>query len=396
MTVAVESALTEDAYYERAWAMVPALRERAGEAERLRHVPAATIDEAGAAGFYGIGAPRRVGGAGLEFQPILKIARILAHGCPSSAWTILFLINHVWFVSKFPLAAQDEAFAGRNHVLVTAPMAIPGRAVAVDGGYRLSGRWAYASAVMHAEWAIVRAAIDGDESRRPYAVLVPMREVTLHDTWHFSGMAATGSHDISAEDVFVPEHRFIEFASFAAEDCPGARVNDDPFVRYPIGGPVSGPTIATLAIGIAERALEIFRERAERRQVAYGGGLQRLHPATHARYANACSMVDAARALLDTSTRHVSDTYGSGGHLSLEAQAAIKINSAKATEIARDAMTVIIDGSGSSVFSLADELGRYKRDMDVVKAHLTADWDGVATPMGSILMGNEPPPGAFF
>lgn len=398
MTVTRETATetAEEAYLERAWAMVPALRERAAGAERMRRMPPESLAEAVAAGFFEMFAPRRIGGQGLELQAVLKVARILTHGCPSSAWTIMFLINHVWFVSKFPPEAQDEAFAGRTHVLVTAPMAIPGRAVRVDGGYRVSGRWAYASAVMHAEWAIVRAAIDGDETRRPYAVLVPLRELTVHDTWHVSGMSATGSHDISGDDVFVPDHRFIDFAAFASEDPPGAQVNDDPFVRYPIGGPVSGPTVATLAIGIAERALELFRERAERRTVAYNGGPQTLHAPSQVRYARASATVDAARALLDEGTRFVSETYVAGGRLTLEEQARVKINSAAATEMARDAVTTIVDGSGSSLYRLEDELGRYKRDIDVVAAHITADWDAVAAPMGSILMGNEPPPGSFF
>src|SRR3978361_1385706 len=100
--------LTEAVLLARREAVVPRLRERAAETEQLRQLPQATIDEALATGFLGAFRPQHYGGAGLGLSALANGARILAHGCTSSAWTLVFLAQHVWMVGKMPEPMQEE------------------------------------------------------------------------------------------------------------------------------------------------------------------------------------------------------------------------------------------------------------------------------------------------
>jgi alkylation response protein AidB-like acyl-CoA dehydrogenase len=127
---------------------VARLAERAQEAEKLRRLPPATIDDLNASRFTGLLLPVRYGGSQADFPAILDPVRRMAHGCASSAWTIGFYALHNWVLALFDERAQDEAFATRPF-LAPAPLAPTGRGVPTNDGVRLTGRWSWATGVMH-------------------------------------------------------------------------------------------------------------------------------------------------------------------------------------------------------------------------------------------------------
>src|SRR4051812_7407089 len=93
-------------------AMVPALRERAIETERLRRLPQATLDDAKNSGYLSAFRTRHFGGPGLGLSALANGARIMAHGCASSAWVLVFLAQHTWMFAKANLLLQTELLAG--------------------------------------------------------------------------------------------------------------------------------------------------------------------------------------------------------------------------------------------------------------------------------------------
>ena len=95
-----------------------------------------------------------------------------------------------------------------------------------------------------------------------------MADVAVEDVWHTAGMRATGSNAIVAEDVFVPAHRVVAIREFVSEDNPGVALHDEPVVAYPL---VPSLTVfaASVAVGSAERVVELYREQLVRR-VLYG------------------------------------------------------------------------------------------------------------------------------
>ena len=103
-----DGSLTEQLLLARMEELLPKLRERAAETERSRQLPQVTIDDALATGFVGAFRPRAFGGSGLGLSALANGARIMAHGCTSSAWTVVFLAQHAWLAGKMPIATQSE------------------------------------------------------------------------------------------------------------------------------------------------------------------------------------------------------------------------------------------------------------------------------------------------
>jgi 3-hydroxy-9,10-secoandrosta-1,3,5(10)-triene-9,17-dione monooxygenase len=89
---------------------VSRLAERAQDAERLRRLPADTIDDLKASGFTELLVPARCGSQA-DFPAILDPVGRMAHGCASSAWTIGFYALHNWMLALFDERAQEDAFA---------------------------------------------------------------------------------------------------------------------------------------------------------------------------------------------------------------------------------------------------------------------------------------------
>ena len=85
--------------------------------------------------------------------------------------------------------------------------------VPVDGGWRVTGRWPWASGSMHAQWAACGIHMKNEQGEMVNLglSLMPIGELTIEDTWFMAGMKGTGSNTIVAKDVFVPEHRFLPY-----------------------------------------------------------------------------------------------------------------------------------------------------------------------------------------
>ena len=212
-----------------AWAtsMVEPLRSRAAAAERERELPAATIEEASAAGFIKLLLPSELGGPGLGLDTVAEATRTLANGCVSSAWTLSFLTLHNWFIARGPRELQTAVFADRGVAHIPCPLAPTGTARPVDGGFVVSGRWEWATGIQHADWVMVNTLIAHDDGPpEPRFVVVPRDEVEVDDVWHTSGMRATGSHTVHVEDLFVPRERTISSGDFRSTEPPGAALSD--------------------------------------------------------------------------------------------------------------------------------------------------------------------------
>jgi alkylation response protein AidB-like acyl-CoA dehydrogenase len=367
--------------------LVPALEARAGEAERLRRLPDATIADAAAADVFSMLVPEVQGGAGLELASIAQATRTLAHGCVSSAWTLSFFALHNWLLAKFEPQLQRELYANRSWVLVPAPLAPTGTFAEVDGGYRVSGRWEWATGVMHAEWVMVHAFGSGARGPTTRFCLVPVSQAKIEDVWFTSGMRATGSNAVVLEDVLVPAHRTLEGRRLMRPS--GGPVD---FARYPTL-PVLAFVAAAPALGAAERAVELFRGRVRERVLTYSLGERQLdQPAAQIRLSAALATVRAARANWEAAmAAFVAAAASPDGARPLD-HAAARLAAAHTVRLAREAIATVCDGSGASVYFDSSPLQRLQRDVEVLKGHVVFDWDRTAELVGRLELGFEPRP----
>ena len=122
---------------QRAEALVPVLRERAGKAEELRRLPDETIEDLHRSGLFRILQPRRVGGSELPFRSIVELGSVISRGDGSTGWVWANLAAHHWLLGMWPKQAQDEIWGESPDNLIGSALIFP-RGRATPGARRLS------------------------------------------------------------------------------------------------------------------------------------------------------------------------------------------------------------------------------------------------------------------
>jgi len=212
----------------RARAMVPDLAQRAHAAAEARRIPDETIAAFQQTGLLRVLQPRRYGGCQESVGVFLQIVDMLAEGCASTAWVYGVLGELQWVIALLPERGQDDIW-GPGPTAVAAGSLVP-RASArrYQDGWRISGRYPFASGCLHAQWAIVTARCEdaaGNEELR--YLFVPMTEIEIADDWHTMAMRATGSRSLVLRDVFVPAHRSIAMRDILDGTPPGRGVHPE-------------------------------------------------------------------------------------------------------------------------------------------------------------------------
>ncbi len=364
---------------------VARLAERAEEAERLRRLPAATVEEFRRTDLFRLLLPARFGGVQASFPELLEPIRRMGHGCASSAWTLGFYALHNWMLSLFDMRAQEQVFAS-GPVLAPAPLAPTGRGTPADGGVRLTGRWSWATGAMNADWVMVGALVERPDRIDPALVLVPADQVEVADTWHTAGMRGTGSHDVVVTDVLVPEHHLVSVADIYAGTAPGARAHDAPTYRWPMV-----PALALVAsmpvLGAAERVSELFAERLGGRVLAYSGAAQKDQPAAQIRLASARVRLRALRALVDETAGGIEDLVVRGDRVSRAVRAEARLAAAYTVHESKAIIADLVEAAGASAQFLSNPMQRFKRDVDIAAGHVVFDYDVSRELAGALAIG---------
>lgn len=368
---------------------VTALGERAAEAEKLRRLPDDTVSDLIASGFTELLVPARYGGQQAAFPDILDPVRRLAHGCTSSAWTIGFLALHNWMLALFGEQAQQDAF-DRRPFLAPAPLAPTGRGLPVDGGIRLTGRWSWATGVMHGNWIIVAALCGPDDGIYPALALLPISDVTVDDVWHTDGMRATGSNDVVATDVFVPEHRLVKVTDIYAGTAPGAGLHDSATYRWPMV-PALALLAAMPALGSAERVTEIYAQRLAERVLPYEGVMQKDKPIAQAHLAGAQVRLRSLRGLLADTVGEIEEIVVAGDSVEKPVRAQARLAAAHIVAESRAVIGDLLGAGGASIHFLSSPMQRFKRDVDVLAGHVVFDYDTSRELAGALTLGMKIP-----
>jgi alkylation response protein AidB-like acyl-CoA dehydrogenase len=245
--------------------------------------------------------PQAYGGFEYGFDVFSEIVAAVASGCGSTGWVYGLLASHQWLIACFAREAQDEVWQDRD-ALATGSYAPVGQAVAVDGGYRLSGAGSFCSGCDNAQWQFLGGMIpQPDGAAKPGFFLVRSADCTIDDNWHTMGLAGTGSKTIVARDVFVPAHRTVAFAALSDASAPGMLAHPNPLYRQSFLA-VLPIAIVSPVLGMAEGALADFLAMAGMRTTrgAVAGGNRRMAELTtvQMRVAEASALIDAARLLM--------------------------------------------------------------------------------------------------
>jgi 3-hydroxy-9,10-secoandrosta-1,3,5(10)-triene-9,17-dione monooxygenase len=247
----------------RAEAMIPALRERATQAEADCRVPDETIRAFQNAGFFKILQPRRWGGYEMDPQAFYAVQMKVAEGCMSSAWVLGVVAVHNWQLALFDAQAQADVWESDPTTLISSSYMPRAKVTPVEGGYQISGRWGFSSGVDHCQWAFLGGLVPDPEGGPPdyRTFLVPRGDFSVDRNWDTLGLRGTGSHDVIVEDAFVPAYRTHRSKDGFAVTSPGLKVNDAALFKLPFGQ-IFVRAVSSSSIGALQGALDAFRDYA--------------------------------------------------------------------------------------------------------------------------------------
>lgn len=391
-----EQNITAEIMIERARGLIPVLRERASEAERLRTLSQETVDDFLAAGFYRILQPARFGGYELGLGTFCEVMTQIARGCASSGWVLCLTSAHTFHMAACAEEGQIEMYGEDGNFRSPLILAPQGTATPVEGGYRLNGRWNYNSGGEHANWVAVSAIVPGDSDGPPQDLLLAFmrrEDYEIFDNWHTMGMRATGSKQAIVEDVFVPATRVVSQPAWGMGQAPGYGVHENPFYRTP-HMEVFCAEIASVCLGVGESAVDVFVERAESKVSPFPPNLLlKEEEGTQRRLGLARARLDVAKATLDRIISN-QDAYceqAAAGTLEFSKQAATRtmMLTQQVARLCDEAVELLFERSGTSATQSGQALERIYRDLATIRTHYIMDAERSAMNWGAMHFGLE-------
>ncbi|MCC6778056.1 MAG: hypothetical protein IT537_15700 [Hyphomicrobiales bacterium] len=369
---------------ERARAMVPALRERARRATAERRLPDVTIAEMQELELARCLQPVMFGGYASDYRVFTRVIRTLAQGCGSTAWVYGVFGEHNWLIGMYPEEAQHAVWGDNPRVLTASSFTPTGTCTTVPGGFRLSGRWSFASGCDHAHWLLLGAFVDGDPTQER-VFLVPMRAATIVDDWNVLGLAGTGSKTVVLRDVMVPAAHSLTPREMKAGTAPGAALHRG----YPLyAAPrslFSTFSLSSVPVGLAERAVEEF-VAATRERVSRGTRMAEVE-SMQVTLAEASAKVEAAVAMVETTCARGYAAMMGAEAMTTELAAWSKRNSAYATRLALEAVSSIFNVAGAGALRLDHPLQALFCDVNAGAAHLSLTFSRNVRPYGQSRLG---------
>src|SRR6202045_4215800 len=185
----------------RVRALTATIRERAAVAEEARTVPRDVIDALLAAGITHILIPQRFGGYGLGLDTWFEVVREIGKADASHAWCASLMINHPHYISQFAEDSQNAVWADGLDVPIAASILPSAGVTPVDGGYRISGQFPFASGINHSRWLIVGGMVETGGAPEWTFFLVGPNDFKIVDTWFTGAMRATGGNTVICAEV---------------------------------------------------------------------------------------------------------------------------------------------------------------------------------------------------
>lgn len=363
-------------YVTRARQLVPVLKSRAQEQSRHSKLLPETVRDMKDAGLFQMLQPRRLGGG--ETTPIesFEVTTILAEGDASVGWVHGVTSIHHFHLGLFDDRAQEEVWGHDTTTLVSSPY-MPQTAQRVEGGYRISGSWHFASGSDYCDWALLGANIEGEPSPPPgpagsHVFLIPRTDYTVVDNWDVSGLRATGSNTIVIEDAFIPEYRTLTWNQIYDGSAPGLAVNDGLLFRLPFFQVFSRATQAPTSLGALQGMTDalsefIVRKRKNPKDQAATLAIARarnfINEAKTSVYANYAALINEAAGGAEVSEYRLNE---------------FRFQSALIPSRAAELGNEIYRVAGAAGVYNTESFGRYMTDLLAAQTHATNNFQARA------------------
>ena len=356
------------------------LLDCADDAERDGFYPERGWQAMHDAGLFRSRAPLELGGFQADPCTHIKVLSEVARIDTSAGWTMMVGAGVLGLVSAWLPDEGLDAFMVDGRLPRAAGAAAPsGKATRVDGGYQVTGRWAFGSGSAHAERLTGGAFIEGEKAP-PLGFVFNAEDVTLHDNWDVHALRGTGSQDFSVEGVFVPEELTFSMFTPAKRGGPGARIGGLGFVAH---------EHAAFALGVGRRAIDEMTELAKTKT---RGHVKTQGVAARGKFQFDLGHADTA---LDSARDHLLAVYGEAWEIAQDGQAddpqlqaRLRAGAAYATDIAVDVSRSMFSFAGGKSLYRGNIIERCLRDVQAGAQHIMVSNDAYDV-LGRELMGLE-------
>jgi indole-3-acetate monooxygenase len=369
--------------------LAPAVRAARDEAEQMRQTPPSLAAKITRAGIYQMYLPRSMGGPETPPLTVFRVVEELSKADGSVGWCASIAAGISQSVARLPVEVGRELAGTPADYRAAGSARTGGGAWEAPGGYRVKGRWNFASGIQNARWLYCTCVMmDGDTPRRSAAGVpvqrapwVPRESVTILDTWSVMGMRGTGSQDFTVDDVFVPTARSC--LSDAPPSETGALYNRRAWFVH-----LWTPSAAN-ALGIARGAIDSLAEIAATEASTMSANLLRDRPMVQARIGEADAIVNAARAYVFDAVGRLWSTLCAGRTPSDQEIAQGRLALVHAMHESVRAVDKVFHAAGTNAIYTRLPLERAFRDVHVAVQH-AAGLPGYFESAGKVLLGLRP------
>lgn len=379
-----------DVLLQRVHTIAPILREHAWAAEQNHRLSQESVAAMREAGLYAMFVPKALGGLELDpmstFQILEEVSRIDA----AAGWNLQLSVAIGVLGAWLPDEGAREIFS--RDVIVAGTLFPPAQAVAIPGGYRVTGRAPFVSGCHSASWFVGPAQVIEDgalllQDGNPVTVLVffPASDAEIIDNWDTLGMRGTGSHDVAITDRFVPDQHTAPFVPYA--DAPPGSAYQGPLYRLTIWHSIAA--LAAPALGIAQAAIDDLVALATTKTPAYTATPLAARASAQTQAAQAQAHVGAARAYLYDSLDQAWQTCLGGSVLTREQRMTLQLASCHAVQAAATAVRLVHTAAGGTAIRAGHRFQEYFRNTHTITQHAfvsASRFDAV----GQMMFGLDP------
>lgn len=353
-----------------------------------RQLPPALVAAMIDAKLFSLWLPIEFGGPEVNLVDTARIIEAAARADGAVGWCAGIGTSYSRFAAFLPSSTAQQLFI-QDRAIIAGALPPSGKAVTVQGGYRVSGRWTFASGIQHAQWCLGGCVVIGSGSPRLDAngvpetrvTFFPVEEVEVIDTWDVGGLRGTGSHDFIVTDLFVPEEYTVEGLGMVPT-CVGAFYRIPPYTAFPV-------LISAVPLGIARAALEVLKAMSTSKTPLGGTTVLRDKLTVQAAVGRAEAMLLSARAFLLTTCEDIGVVVAAGEPLSMHHRTLMRLAAAQVAAAAKETVQTVYElGGGTSVYE-SSGIQRCFRDVHAAVQHVqvqSANFEAA----GRVLLGLEP------
>lgn len=372
-----------------AQSLAPQIRACRDQIERDRCLPGSLVNAMAEAGLFRMYVPKSLGGLEIDLVTFLRVVEEVARIDGSVGWILATGATHGALGAYLREDVARAIYCHTPNAVVAGSVNAKGKAIAVQGGYKVSGYWAFGTGIQHSTWVFGNCIVyDGDTPRlgldnmpEMRFMFFPTNQCEVHDTWHVSGLRGTGSHDFTVTDLFVSEEWSLE--AFTAQPYQSGTLYSCPLITF------FAASIAAPPLGMARGAIDALVELACAKTPTGSQSLLRERPSVQADIARAEALVRSARVFLIECLQEIWEVLATEGKVTMQQRAMARIAGTHAAISAAQAVDMMYTAGGGTAIYQSCLLERFFRDVHAAKQHISV------TPTyyeisGRVLLGMNP------